>query len=109
MQDGCLRISPTGFQADFNIFSQSRRVQLHTTTDLKLRKRLSTCIEVQRGRRPTMISQTLEGRYVDKEKLVKLLKELFGVGNFQVKVGSTGSMPESFQSPVLTEPFHVRT
>ncbi|KAF6236137.1 hypothetical protein HO173_005766 [Letharia columbiana] len=32
-----------------------------------------------------MISQTLEGRYVDKEKLVKLLKALFGVGNFSIK------------------------
>ncbi len=33
-----------------------------------------------------MKTQTLDGRYVDKEKLVKLLKELFGIGNFQVKV-----------------------
>lgn len=56
-----------------------------------------------------MISQTLEGRYVDKEKLVKLLKELFGVGNFQIKVRSTWFMLESFQSPILIEPFHGRT
>ncbi len=33
-----------------------------------------------------MISQTLDGRYISKEKLVKLLKELFGVGYFQIKV-----------------------
>lgn len=32
-----------------------------------------------------MFTQTLDGRYVEKEKLVKLLKDLFGVGNFQVK------------------------
>lgn len=35
-----------------------------------------------------MFTETLDGRYVNKEKLVKLLKDLFGVGNFQVKVRS---------------------
>ena len=29
----------------------------------------------------------MDGRYVDREKLVKLLKDLFGAGNFQIKVG----------------------
>ena len=33
-----------------------------------------------------MITQTLDGRYVDKAKLVRLLKELFGEAQFQVKV-----------------------
>ena len=33
-----------------------------------------------------MISQTLDGRYIDREKLVKLLRDLFGGGNFQIKV-----------------------
>ena len=33
-----------------------------------------------------MNTQTLDGRYVDREKLVKLLKDLFGVGNYQIKV-----------------------
>lgn len=33
-----------------------------------------------------MIIQTLDGRYVDKAKLVRLLKELFGAAQFQVKV-----------------------
>ena len=28
----------------------------------------------------------MDGRYFDKEKLVKLLKDLFGVGSFQIKV-----------------------
>ena len=36
---------------------------------------------------PTMNTQTMDGRYVDREKLVKLLKDLFGAGNFQIKVG----------------------
>ena len=35
-----------------------------------------------------MNTQTMDGRYVDREKLVKLLKDLFGAGNFQIKVGS---------------------
>lgn len=35
-----------------------------------------------------MNSQTLDGRYIDREKLVKLLKDLFGAGNFQIKVRS---------------------
>jgi len=34
-----------------------------------------------------MISQTLDVRYVDKQKLNNLLKELFGT-NFEVEVGS---------------------
>ena len=34
-----------------------------------------------------MNTQTMDGRYVDREKLVKLLKDLFGAGNFQIKVG----------------------
>ena len=33
-----------------------------------------------------MNTQTMDGRYVDREKLVKLLKDLFGAGNFQIKV-----------------------
>lgn len=33
-----------------------------------------------------MFTPQLDGRYVDKEKLVKQLKELFGAGRFQVKV-----------------------
>lgn len=33
-----------------------------------------------------MNTQTMDGRYVDREKLVKLLKDLFGVGSFQIKV-----------------------
>lgn len=32
-----------------------------------------------------MHTQTMDGRYVDREKLVKLLKDLFGAGNFQIK------------------------
>ena len=56
-----------------------------------------------------MISQTLDGRYVDKEKLVKLLKELFGAGNFQVKVRGFVSERESFESPTLIERFNHRT
>lgn len=35
-----------------------------------------------------MNTQTLDGRYVDREKLVKLLQDLFGAGNFQIKVRS---------------------
>ena len=49
-----------------------------------------------------MKTQTLDGRYVDKEKLVKLLKELFGVGNFQVKVCRSQSSQESFERPLGT-------
>lgn len=56
-----------------------------------------------------MISQTLEGRYVDKEKLVKLLKALFGVGNFSIKVRGSWSLRENFQCPILTDLFHGRT
>lgn len=48
-----------------------------------------------------MITQTLDGRYVDKAKLVKLLKELFGVGNFRVKVRGSHSGQESSERPVL--------
>lgn len=33
-----------------------------------------------------MNTQTLDGRYIDREKLVKLLKDLFGAGSFQIKV-----------------------
>lgn len=46
-----------------------------------------------------MNTQTLDGRYVDREKLVKLLKELFGAGNFQVKVRD--SFSESFKGSKL--------
>lgn len=34
-----------------------------------------------------MITQTLDGRYVDRSKLVQLLIDLFGMGNFKVMVG----------------------
>lgn len=43
-----------------------------------------------------MNTQTLDGRYVDREKLVKLLKDLFGAGNFQIKV--RGPFQGSFES-----------
>lgn len=33
-----------------------------------------------------MINQTLDARYVDKEKLAKMLKDTFGVGQFRVQV-----------------------
>ena len=45
-----------------------------------------------------MNTQTLDGRYVDREKLVKLLKELFGMGNFQIKVRDE----RVFERPILT-------
>lgn len=46
-----------------------------------------------------MNTQTLDGRYVDREKLVKLLKDLFGAGNFQIKV--RGPLQGSFESSKL--------
>lgn len=45
-----------------------------------------------------MNTQTMDGRYVDREKLVKLLKNLFGAGNFQIKVGF---LQQSFGSSAL--------
>lgn len=32
------------------------------------------------------VKQTLDGRYVDSEKLLNLLKSLFGVGNYRIEV-----------------------
>ena len=37
-----------------------------------------------------MVTQTLDGRYVDREKLVRLLKDTFGAGTFSVKVRGCG-------------------
>lgn len=42
--------------------------------------------------------QVLEERYLDKDKLIKLLRRLFGAGNFEVEVNAT---PNSVATAVM--------
>ncbi len=67
---------------------------------ISTRVNISSFAIPQRRRFRTMNTQTLDGRYVDMEKLVKLLKDLFGAGNFLIKV--RGSFQESFECSTLT-------
>ena len=111
LQDACLlvRLSHVSLSASSSLYFQCLRLHFYANTHLKPRKFSITCDIVYRGHHPTMISQTLEGRYVDKEKLVKLLKALFGVGNFSIKVRGSWSLRGNFQCPILTDLFHGRT
>ena len=106
LQDACLLVRPShvSLSASSSLYFQCLRLHFYANTHLKPRKFSITCDTVHRGHHPTMISQTLEGRYVDKEKLVKLLKALFGVGNFSIKVRGSYCLARELPVPNSNRP-----
>jgi hypothetical protein len=47
------------------------------------------------------VKQIIEGRYIEREKLIKLLRETFGEGQFHVRVGGSCSGSRDLQIRLL--------
>ena len=85
MQDVGLLLSLTGSPLQISLLPSSTP-PFSTLPPISSRGNISVTTIARGIRFQTMNTQTLDGRYVDREKLVKLLKDLFGAGNFQIKV-----------------------
>ena len=63
------------------------------------RPRNSRCVLQPKGRMP--VKQIIEARYIEREKLMKLLRETFGEGKFHVRVGVSCSGNRDLQIRLL--------
>lgn len=91
----CYSASPD-LRAALNLSTAGSTPPISTRSPNSNRVNISSTAIPRRIQFHTMNTQTLDGRYVDREKLVTLLKDLFGAGSFQIKVRN--SFQRSFES-----------